>query len=445
MVDRQNYGSAKRTAHSGPCLTKVIESRARKDELRGDTNRSIEVRGLSLASHNSDYARGRLKIGFVTSKDPMDRRSWSGSYYFMAKALQRHCGDVYCLGPVKPAMEKAGKALNRITRVLFGKGYDSSHSIVLGKKYAQMFRQKLAGTSLDVLFAPAASTEIAFLDDSIPIVYESDATFAVMKGYYAAYSDLFQFSAREAQSIERRAIQKAALLIYTSRWAAQSAVRDYQADESKIHILPHGANFEDIPGPEVAVRPRNLDTCRLLFVGVDWVRKGGEITVETFTALQAMGVPVELTICGCIPPASFSSAGVQVIPFLNKNNPAQRQRLAELYLESNFLLFPTRSDCSPIVFCEANAFGLPALTTDVGGIPDIVTEGKNGFMLPLSARGSEYASLISRIWQNRKRYSDLTMSSRSIFDEKLNWDSWAMGLGKLLPSVVHGRRNQNCV
>ncbi|HXZ40405.1 MAG TPA: glycosyltransferase family 4 protein [Terriglobales bacterium] len=233
------------------------------------------------------------------------------------------------------------------------------------------------------------------------------------------------------------------MLIYTSQWAAQSAVRDYQADESKIHIIPHGANFEDIPGPEVALRPRELDKCRLLFVGVNWVRKGGEVAVETFTKLQAMGLPVELTICGCTPPASFHVAGLKVIPFLNKNDAAQRKQLAELYLKSNFLLFPTRSDCSPIVFCEANAFGLPAITTNVGGIEDIVAEGKNGFMLPLSARGAEYAELISDIWQDPKRYSELTMSSRKAFDEKLNWDAWAISLGKLLPRVVSWRRDQH--
>jgi len=404
----------------------------------------IEVRGSGMPlSDNGHHHERRLSIGFVTSQDPMDRRSWSGSYYFMVRALQKHCGDVHCLGPVKPVVETAGKVLNRTSRFLFRKGYDSSHSVVLGKRYAQIFKHRLIRTSADLLFAPAASTEIAFLGDSVPIVYESDATFAVMKDYYAAYSNLFGFSAREANSIERRAIRNASMLIYTSQWAAQSAVQDYQADESKIHIIPHGANFEDIPGPEVALQPRESGKCRLLFVGVNWVRKGGEIAVETFTKLRAMGLPVELTICGCTPPASFQVAGLKVIPFLNKNDAAQRKQLADLYLKSNFLLFPTRSDCSPIVFCEANAFGLPAVTTNVGGIQDIVTDGKNGFMLPLSARGPQYAKLISDVWQDPKRYSELTISSRRIFDEKLNWDAWAISLGKLLPRVVSGRRDQH--
>jgi glycosyltransferase involved in cell wall biosynthesis len=397
----------------------------------------IETQESSATSTDRDqHGQKRLNIGFVTSKDPMDRRSWSGSYYSMSMALQTHCGDVHCLGPVRPAVQTAAKAFNRASRLLLRKGYDYSHSSLVAKRYAQLFKRRLAGRSLDWLFAPAGSTEIAFLDDSVPIVYESDTTFALMRDYYAVYSNLFHFSECEAHSIERLAIRKASLLIYTSEWAAQSAVRDYQADESKIHIIPHGANFEDIPAADAVLRPRESDKCRLLFVGVDWVRKGGEIAVETVSRLRAMGIPAELTICGCVPPAGFCTPELRVIPFLDKNDAAQRKQLAELYLRSHFLLFPTRRDCSPIVFCEANAFGLPAITTNIGGIPDIVTEGKNGFMLPPSSGGSEYAKLISHIWQDPKCYSELASSSRRVFDERLNWDAWAVAVGKLLQRLL---------
>jgi len=378
----------------------------------------------------------RPRIAFVTYRDPMDRRSRSGCYYFMVKALQKYCGDVHCVGPVCPVIFRAGQVFNKASRFLLGKGYDYTHSVPVAKNLAKFFKQRLSCISPDLIFAPVASTEIAYLDTSIPIVYESDATFASVEGYYAIYSGLFDFSSRQAHLIEKLAIQKASLLIYLSQRAARSAIRDYQAEGSKIHIIPQGANFEDIPSAETVLHPRGMDECRLLFVGVDWVRKGGEIAVEALNELRTMGIPARLTICGCVPPSRFRVPEIQVIPYLDKNAPAERNQLAELYLASHFLLLPTRSESYGIVFCESNAFGLPAITTNTGGVPDVISDGENGFMLPPSAGGREYAKLIAEIWQDRGRYSALARSSRRTFDERLNWDAWGLAVSKLIPRVL---------
>jgi glycosyltransferase involved in cell wall biosynthesis len=288
-----------------------------------------------------------------------------------------------------------------------------------------------------LLFAVAAAPEIAFLDARIPIVYSADSTFAAVRHYYPRYTNVLAISAREADYIDSLGLRKAALLAFPSEWAAQSAVRDYHVDESRVHVIPYGANLEEAPAREDALRPRPSGECRLLFVGVKWERKGGQIAVETLNKLRAVGVPAELTICGCVPPREFQAPGLTVIPFLNKNDPAQRKKLEDLYLASHFLLLPSRSECYGIAFCEANAFGLPVVTTRTGGIPQVVREGRNGFMLPLSAGGSEYAELIARIWQDQASYSELTRSSRQEFEERLNWDAWATSVGKLLPRVLH--------
>ncbi|MBK7121948.1 MAG: hypothetical protein IPH68_03555 [Chitinophagaceae bacterium] len=41
---------------------------------------------------------------------------------------------------------------------------------------------------------------------------------------------------------------------------------------------------------------------RLLFLGVEWERKGGQIALDTFYALQNNGMQVQLKIIGCQPP-----------------------------------------------------------------------------------------------------------------------------------------------
>jgi len=46
-------------------------------------------------------------------------------------------------------------------------------------------------------------------------------------------------------------------------------------------IMPFGANFETLPPREIVEERKKSDRCKLLFVGTDWQRKGGDIAFET--------------------------------------------------------------------------------------------------------------------------------------------------------------------
>src|SRR6266849_969607 len=106
---------------------------------------------------------------------------------------------------------------------------------------------------------------------------------------------------------------------------------------------------------------------------------------------------------------------------------------------SDFLLVPTRADCTPIVFCEANAFGLPVITTDTGGVAEVVRDGENGFLLPYSARGAAYADVIAKAYRDDQRYAELVSASRTAFENRLNWDAWGATVKNILLKVVASR------
>lgn len=379
----------------------------------------------------------RLKIAFLTATDATDKTSRSGTLYYMAKALQKHCGDIYYLGPLNTGMEKIPRFFNNITLKLFKKGYAYEHNILLSLAYARIIERKLKEEAFDVIFAPVASTELAFLKTEIPIVYTADATFSLISNYYPDYfSGQIGISALEGNYIEKSAIKKADLLLYPSSWAANSAIKDYGAKESDVKIIPYGANIDEYPSRKVILNKKKLDKCHLLFLGVDWERKGGEIAFETLLELDKLGISAELTVCGCIPPEEFEHERVTVIPFLDKNDEAQGKKLQDLLLKSDFLLLPSRTEAYGVVFCEANAFGLPAITTNTGGIPSVIQEGINGFMLSLDARGNEYAKLIENLYEDEERYYQLVKSSRKVFEEKLNWDSWGEKINPLLKKLL---------
>jgi glycosyltransferase involved in cell wall biosynthesis len=323
-------------------------------------------------------------------------------------------------------IETGGKCIDRFSRALSGHHFASDHNRILSKRLGQTFGPRISHSGCDVIFAPNASVEIAFLQTTVPIVYLSDLNWADIVDYYPSGSNLFQFAQLEGERIEAAAIQKASALIYPSPWAARTAVEHYKADSAKVHCIPYGANFEnaEIPSREISLNHTVDREINLLWVGVDWERKGGAVACECLKELLRCGVEARLVVCGCVPPAQYRHPNIQVFPFLSKRDPVQRHKLSQLFLQANFFLFPTVAEAFGIVLCEASAYGVPSLARDTGGVGGAVVDGENGYLLPADASGKHYSEKILQIVKSPGRYDELVRSSRRLYEEKLNWDAW---------------------
>jgi glycosyltransferase involved in cell wall biosynthesis len=379
----------------------------------------------------------RLKVGYLSSEDPTSRWSWSGIHYFMFSSL-RACGlDVWHLGRT---LLKRTTGFQRLLRYL---GLPSSSmepvqtdSLDQSRGWGSALCGELARSSPDVIFAPVASRELAFLETKVPIVYLSDATFRLMHGYYASFSHLPESAARALDEIESRAMSRSRRLVYSSSWAADSAIADYGALPDKVRVVPFGANLDQVPSADAATQKPRGGICRLLFLGRDWERKGGSIAFDCLVSLVKSGVDAELIVCGCTPPPEVQHQKLVVIGLLDKMKRRQRQQLYRILHTSHFLVLPSRADCTPIVFCEANAFGLPVISTRTGGIPSIIEHGRNGLTLPLAARGADFAQAIAEILYDQNRYQEMVTSSRRAYEERLNWNSWARSMHEELSAAV---------
>ncbi len=365
------------------------------------------------------------RIAFLTSFDPGDERKLSGSSYYMLRALERQGCFVDKLGPLNVRKWLKGP-LARLSQS-FKRPYHLGHSYLMAYLYANALQDKLKKQHFDCIFAPRSSTEIALLNTPIPIIYYSDATFSSLYNYYEWFSNFMRISEREGNRIEKAALNNCTYAVFSSEWAAHSAINDYCIDASKVSIVPMGPNLRQIPGRELALQAREKDKCKLLFIGVEWERKGGQIAFDTMQALKAKGINASLTMVGCTPPPSVQDADLHVIPRLNKANPAEYEKFMELLSTHHFFILPTRAECFGVVFCEASAFGLPSITTDTGGIPSAVRNGVNGYRLHLTATGEEYAERIASLFSDYdNQYVPLCISSRNIFEKELNWDAFAV-------------------
>jgi glycosyltransferase involved in cell wall biosynthesis len=173
----------------------------------------------------------------------------------------------------------------------------------------------------------------------------------------------------------------------------------------------------------------------MLLIGVSWKEKGADIAVETLAELNKRGVKAELVICGCTPPEPVSQEGLTIIPYLDKNDPAQRDRLDQLYQDADFFLLPTQADCFPIVLCEAAAHGLPSVARATGGVPYAVREGETGILIPPNATKADYAAAIAKIFANPDRLARLRQSSRNAYETQLNWQAWGRRVSSLIDTL----------
>ena len=387
-------------------------------------------------------SKQRLKIAFLTALTLQDTRSsWRITNRYMAQMLEKYCGDITYIDPIDIKELYIGKLINKGSQLLFKKGFMYYHSIYIARKYAKLLAQKLEGQSFDIIFGPSCATEVAYLETAIPIVLTEDANVASLLNYYAQFSNLLKRSYYEANLVEGLGLKRASLALYPSEWGSRSARENYLIEAEKVHTVPYGTNIDNPPPLEVVLRRKKSDRCKLFFIGVDWERKGGAIAFETLLKLEELGIQAELTICGCVPPDQFAHERMRVIPFLNKKIESQRREMETLFETADFLFLPTRGEAYGMVFCEASSFGLPSITTNTGGVSGAVTDGVNGFMLPLEAGGAEYAQLIAKVYRDDQLYADLVQSSRAAYEERLNWDAW----GKTVTGLIHemlGRRNQ---
>jgi glycosyltransferase involved in cell wall biosynthesis len=376
-----------------------------------------------------------MKVGFAGRWSPLDKTAWSGIYFSTYQAIKKYyeIETFYYKWPwhVRESLilhKQFQKLGNKKAAVEFLKGY--------AKYFSKQLEKELLIKKVDLLFVPSAPQLIAYCKTDIPVIYMNDTTFSRLQGYYPLYKDIAPYNIAQGIAIDKLAFQKATHCMLTSDWAMQSAMQDYHIPGNKITVTPFGANLDVVPSVNELKKESNK-ICQLLFLGVEWERKGGQIALDTFYSLQKKGIPVQLTIIGCVPPVPVYDKDILVIPFINRNNKEEATRLYNIFLNSDFLLLPTRAECAGIVFCEAGAFGVPSITTDTGGVRTYVQDGVNGYALPMAATADEYAARIQDLFASEEACRLLSTGSRKRYEEELNWDNWGRSFHNIAENILN--------
>lgn len=360
-------------------------------------------------------------IGYVCAENPFkDRKAWSGSLFKIRESIERAGFKVQWIPYKKDSM---GVLFLRFFIRLMSflsreKIFGGVHNPSIVHYYAKSINMTLVN-SCDYLFFPGGAQIALYLKSPKPVINYTDATVHCMINYY--WKGYNHKSIEYAKRLEENAAQRCFLNIRSSDWAKDSLINDCHADPKTCYVLEFGPNIDEkdiTPTESYCDGPLNI-----LFSGVDWDRKGGDIAIETVQILRKKGIDAHLTIVG---PDSFPeySSFVNFVGFLNKNSESDYKKYLRLFRDNHLFLLPTKAECAGIVFCEASAFGLPCYTYATGGTTNYVVNGVNGYAFPLGSPARTFADQIFQDIQQQK-LSTLSKGALRLSKEKLSWEVWS--------------------
>lgn len=376
-----------------------------------------------------------------TAKDKNDKAEWSGTVYHSLHALEKYGYNVDYInaldGIQQDIIDKIwvrywcwiAKHLKKNVRM------DESFYLA---RYVRKSLSKIDYSGYDIIFVPTDMCIVSALPIRLSqkIVHLVDAPVQSLFDYYTEFSNLTWINKLEASILTKRAFRRANLIIASSNWCKEESIKHCGIDSRKISVVEFGANINDADIPKVKHQYDMTKPLKVYWSGVNWIRKGGDVAFDCCKELINQGYQIEFNITGMkdLPKEISELPWVKNHGFLNKNNPDEYHRLIEIMSQQDIFLFPSRAECSSIALCEANGFGLPCFVYDTGGTANYVTNDYNGYMLPLSATGTDFALKIIE-YINSKELPKLSHNARNKYESCLNWNVWSQRIGDIINAL----------
>lgn len=214
--------------------------------------------------------------------------------------------------------------------------------------------------------------------------------------------------------LERSMYQNARLNFTMSAHVSRSLIEQYDCMPTRVKCVYAGAN----------VARANIDNMGLarfaqkniLFVGIDWDRKGGPALLEAFREVRRSHPTATLTIVGCAP--NVSMPGCHVV------GRVQLAEVARFYQTASIFCLPTTVEPFGIVFLEAFSHGLPIVASNIGAIPEFVEHGRSGYLVDCN-HPAQLANRLNQLLSDPARCAAFGARGQRLVQERYTWKATA--------------------
>jgi glycosyltransferase involved in cell wall biosynthesis len=160
---------------------------------------------------------------------------------------------------------------------------------------------------------------------------------------------------------------------------------------------------------------------RLLFVGVDWQRKGGPLLLEALRLAREKGPGISLDVAGASPDTRQS--GVRAHGFL------AWEQLSQLFAAASLFVMPSYHEAWGQVFVEAAASGVASIGLNRAATPEMIVDGVTGRLVEPDAH--QLAEVILELTGDPRRLQVMGEAAKARVQD---W-TWDRVVERMLPSL----------
>ena len=208
---------------------------------------------------------------------------------------------------------------------------------------------------------------------------------------------------------EKKIYEQASLVFTYSKNIRDSLVNQYDLSPSKIRVIGLGYGIES---PK-KINYEKYHSKNILFVGVDWKRKGGALLVEAFKLVQKEVSEATLTIVG-------SSPLIEEVPNVNVVGRVPLPEVARFYERAAVFCMPSHREPFGLVYLEAMVHQLPVVGLPIGALPELITPGESGFLT--QARPEALADRLIFLLQRPDLCQKMGHHGATVVQEQYGWD-----------------------
>lgn len=218
------------------------------------------------------------------------------------------------------------------------------------------------------------------------------------------------------------AARHAPLLLSPSRWLADALARRYAREPACFRVVPYGigAHWFDRPEP-----PPHPGPPRIVLVNM----KGVDVGLRAF-AKVLRDHPARLELFGEHKQSEayrVLARELGIAEHVTFHGFVPNVELPERLVGADLLLHPARSESFGQVLAEAAALGIPAVTSRVNAVPEVVLDGETGLLCPVDDEGAFAAALETLLAQPDRRRT-LGRAARERAEREWRWEAVARRL-----------------
>lgn len=286
-------------------------------------------------------------------------------------------------------------------------------------------------SQLSVLLLPYTLTRV--IPQNIPLFFAVDSTPALYAGlqeHYVDQTDPATLKGRASGALHRLFYQQCTGLLPWSKWVADSMINDFGAPPERMHVVHPGVDTARWHPDER--RTRN-ERPQLIFVGADFARKGGPLLLDVYRTHLRDRCDLHLVTRADV----AEEPGVHVYRDFGPDD----DRLLRLYQSCDALVLPTLADMFSMASIEAMACGMPVVVSAVGGIPEIVKDGRTGRLVP-PGDGPALATAIDSVILDVERGASWGRAAREDAVRRFSTEVEARQVAALIEEAVAGRSSR---